>query len=184
VNAAPCHQRARQIRPKPHRSLHAMESPDDAETSDLVSLIRRVVTASKQPSKTRTLDVKPVVARLVSVAYDGGLPPVALTELVDLVTSRTYLDQASLNAIVRSLYPASEVSRALILRVVGSFGHGELKPSYGIQSALLRWLVMVYHVLETPAVLSQAYPVLFNLLDTGALRYIPKIFPRLNETKR
>jgi centromere protein I len=102
------------------------------------------------------------------LSYETGLLPEPLTDLVDLVTVPSHLDQASLN----SMYPATRLSGDAVLKVVGCLGHGQLKPSLPIQAALLRWLVMVYHVLESPAVLSQAYSVLFNLLDTAAIRFV------------
>ena len=128
--------------------------------------------ASEKPPKARPTSIKSSIASLTSLAYEQGLLPDALSQLVDLVTSPSYLDQASLAAIVRNLYPATRVSRDVVLRVLSCFGLGKLKPSLGIQAALLRWLILVYHVLETPAVLSQAYPMLFNLLDTAATRYV------------
>ncbi|RYC64409.1 hypothetical protein CHU98_g1776 [Xylaria longipes] len=79
-------------------------------------------------------------------------------------------DQASLAAIVKNLYPATSVSADLIIKVIGCLGHGKLKPSLTIQAAILKWLIMVQHVAENRACFSQAYPVLFNLLDTAALR--------------
>lgn len=133
-------------------------------------LIADVVQASKLPPKSRTINIKPVVAELTSAAYEHGLLPDALSDLIDLVTTPNHLDQASLAAIVRNLYPATRVSRDVGLRVVGSFGHGRLKPSLNIQAALLRWLILVYHALESPGFLSQAYQVLFCLLDTAATR--------------
>lgn len=123
-------------------------------------------------------DVKPSVVLLASLAYDGGLLPHALSELIKLITTPSHLDQASLNSLLRSLYPATEVSRSVVLQVVAALGHGELKPSLTVQAGLLRWLIMVYHVLESPAVLSQAYPVLFSLLDTVAIRYVPSLHHR------
>lgn len=57
-----------------------------------------------------------------------------------------------------------------VLAVVGCLGVGELKPTLNVQAALLRWLVMVYHVIDGPGVLARAYPVLFNLLDVAAIR--------------
>ncbi|VUC21532.1 unnamed protein product [Clonostachys rosea] len=133
-------------------------------------LITDVVQASKLPPKSRTINIKPVVAELTSAAYEHGLLPDALSDLIDLVTTPNHLDQASLAAIVRNLYSATRVSRDVGLRVVGSFGHGRLKPSLNIQAALLRWLILVYHVLESPEFLSQAYQALFCLLDTAATR--------------
>lgn len=89
---------------------------------------------------------------------------------MSLLTKPGHLDQASLGAIVRNLYPAAAVPAEVVLGVVGCLGVGELKPTLNIQSALLRWLVMVYHAIETPGILGRAYPVLFNLLDVAAIR--------------
>jgi centromere protein I len=93
------------------------------------------------------------------------------------VTRPNHLDQASLGAIVRHLYPSQSVSEDLVFKVVGGLGHGELKPSLPIQAALLRWLVMVYHVIDPTKALGRAYPVLFNLLDTAAIRFVPSPTP-------
>ena len=136
----------------------------------LEKLSNAKITASKLPGKARNLDIKPTVAKLSSQAYEHGLLPPQLTRLVDLVTSPNYLDQASLASVVRNLYPAERVSGETVLRVVAALGHGTLKAPLTLQAALLKWLIMVYHVLESPGVLSQAYAVLFNLLDTAAIR--------------
>lgn len=144
-----------------------MAPPTDREISNL---IQDVVDASKRPPKARHTSIKPTVASLVSLAYDRGLLPAALDDLIDLVTTPNHLDQASLASIVRNLYPVASVSTNVVLRVVSSLGHGELKPSLNVQAALLRWLILIYHVIETPAVLSQCFQVLFNLLDTAAYR--------------
>jgi centromere protein I len=110
------------------------------------------------------------VDKLVSAAYENGLLPETLSNAVELLTTPGYLDQASLGAIARNLYPAAAVSGDIILQVIGALGHGQLKPALSIQAILLRWIVMVYHLVDTPGVLSQAYAVLFNLLDTAAIR--------------
>ncbi len=128
--------------------------------------------ASKLPARRRAVSIKPTVEALASLAYDRGILPDDLHQLVDLIATPTHLDQASLGALTRHLYPAAEVPAETVLRVVGCLGHGRLKPPLAIQALLLRWLVLVYHVLARQAVLSQAYPVLFNLLDTVALRLV------------
>ncbi|KAG6004654.1 hypothetical protein E4U21_000878 [Claviceps maximensis] len=133
-------------------------------------LIEDVINASKLPAKARAINIKPTVASLSSIAYENGILPAALDRLVDLVTTPNYLDQASLAAIVRNLYPAERVSPDVVLRVVSALGHGTLKASLSLQGALLKWLVMVYHVLDGPVVLAHVYSVLFNLLDTAAIR--------------
>jgi len=103
--------------------------------------------------------------------YERGALPEELSRLVDLVTVRNQLDQASLASIIRNLYPLGKVKDDVVLRVVGALGHGHLKPSLAIQGLLLRWVVMVYHLLENTSTLSQTYGVLFNLLDTAAIRW-------------
>lgn len=126
--------------------------------------------ASKLPAKQRGTNVKTTVDQLASLVYDQGLLPADLNELIDLATAPSFLDQASIAAIVRNLYPATSVSGDLVIRVIGCLGHGKLKPSLTIQAALLKWLIMIQHVVENRNCFLQAYPVLFNLLDTAALR--------------
>lgn len=121
-------------------------------------------------AKRRGTSIKPTVESTTSLLYDRGAIPDELLRLVDLLTVRNHLDQASLGAIVRNLYPSGKVGDEVVLRCVGALGHGQLKPSLPLQSLLLRWLVMVYHLLENPTILSQSYGVLFNLLDTAAIR--------------
>ncbi|KAI0398199.1 Mis6-domain-containing protein [Xylariaceae sp. FL0594] len=129
-----------------------------------------VIRASKLPAKQRGENIRPTVDRLASLAYDQGLLPTDLSRLIELITTPSFLDQASLASIVRNLYPATTVSGDLIIRVIGSLGHGKLKPSFTVQAALLKWLIMIQHVVESQTPFIQAYPVLFNLLDTASLR--------------
>lgn len=130
--------------------------------------------AARVPAKRRPFPVKPTVERLASLAYERGLPPAALRTLVVdvLAAPGILLDQASLGSLVRSLYPSGAVADDVVLAVVGCLGQGALKPPLPVQALLLRWLVLVYHVLSAPAlaVLARSYAVLFNLLDTAGIR--------------
>ncbi|EXF81045.1 hypothetical protein CFIO01_10529 [Colletotrichum fioriniae PJ7] len=137
---------------------------------DVDLLVGDVVEASKLPTKRRATSIKPTVEKVASYAFENGLLPEPLSELIDLLTRPNLLDQASLNTILKNLYPATRLSSDVVLRVVGCLGHGELKPSLVLQSNILKWLIMAYHVIEKPGILSQAYAVLFNLLDTAAIR--------------
>lgn len=116
--------------------------------------------------------MKPTVEKLASLSYEQGLLPEDLSQLIELVTTPNFLDQASLGNILRNLYPAAAVNADFIVKVIGSLGHGKLKPSLAIQGALLKWLIMIYHIIDHQAILSQAYSVLFNLLDTAAIRFV------------
>ncbi|KPM35183.1 hypothetical protein AK830_g11377 [Neonectria ditissima] len=132
-------------------------------------LVREVIEASKLTAKSRSSNIKPTVASLASLSYEWGLLPSTLDDLINLITTPSHLDQASLSVIAKNLYPVTPVSRGVVLRVVSCLGHGKIKPGLPLQAALLRWLIMVYHALESPQVLSQMYPVLFNLLDTATV---------------
>ncbi|KAF4585591.1 Mis6 domain-containing protein [Ophiocordyceps camponoti-floridani] len=143
-------------------------APTGDAATDL--LVQDVIGASRIPPKSRSTSIKPTVARLATLAYEHGLSEKALEQLVDLVATPSLLDQASLTTVARNLYPKGRISPKVVLRVVSALGHGARKPSLVLQALLLRWLVMVFHVLEDRAVLTRAYPVLFNLLDSDAIR--------------
>ncbi|KAI6782946.1 Centromere protein I-like protein [Emericellopsis cladophorae] len=143
---------------------------DSAVDEELNRLIQDVVDAAKLTPKARLTDIKPTVARLNSAAYGRGVLPDALDKLIDLITRPSHLDQGSLNVLVRNLYPATKVSRHVVIRIIACLGQGRFKASLNIQAALVRWLILVYRTLETPQVLSQSYHVLFSLLDTAATR--------------
>ncbi|KAI1214986.1 Mis6-domain-containing protein [Annulohypoxylon truncatum] len=146
---------------------------DDEELQgmqDLRDTLSDVVAASKLTAKQRGSSVKPDVEKLALLSYEQGLLPEDLSQLIDLLTTPSYLDQASLGNILRNLYPAAAVNADFVVRIIGSLGHGKLKPSLAIQGALLKWLVMIYHVIDNQNILSRTYSVLFNLLDTAAIR--------------
>ncbi|KAJ3556770.1 hypothetical protein NPX13_g10067 [Xylaria arbuscula] len=144
-------------------------SPPDA-SGEMQEFLSTVVKASKLPAKQRGMNVKPAVDQLASLAYDQGLLPTDLIELVKLVTTPSYLDQASIASIIRNLYPATSVDGDLVIKIIGCLGHGKLKPSLTIQAALLKWLIMIQNIVENRNCFLRAYPVLFNLLDTATLR--------------
>ncbi|ESZ92293.1 Mis6 domain-containing protein [Sclerotinia borealis F-4128] len=147
-----------------------MDSPfgDEQNVDDILDDLEN---ASRIPAKQRSVKISRHVERLCSRAYEEGLSNASLEKLIDIITLPNELDQGSIGSLIRHLYPTSKVTGAIVIKVVGSLGHGQAKPSYAAQAALLKWIVLVYDVLENQKVLSQLYAVLFNLLDTIALRY-------------
>ncbi|CAK7207325.1 hypothetical protein SEUCBS139899_010135 [Sporothrix eucalyptigena] len=141
---------------------------------EITTLVGDLAQAARVPAKRRLFSVKSTVERLTSLAYEHGLRPDDLRTIVaDILTAPgIFLDQASLGSLVRNLYPSSAVAEDVVLAVIGCLGQGQLKPPLPVQALLLRWLVLVYHVLSAPAlaVLSRSYAVLFNLLDTAGTR--------------
>lgn len=104
-------------------------------------------------------------------SYENGLSRDQLSRIIDIITLPNELDQPSISNIIMNLYPASRVTEDNVLKVVVSLGHGQRKASFPTQTALLNWLILVYDVLESQKVLSRLYSLLFNLLDTIAIRY-------------
>ncbi|TVY17018.1 Inner kinetochore subunit mis6 [Lachnellula arida] len=145
----------------------AMSPEHDGSISELLTGLEN---AAKVPAKQRAIKISGRVDKVCSKAYEEGFPSASLSRVIDIITIPNELDQASINNLIRNLYPAGKVPDSIAIRVVASLGHGRAKPSYNAQAALLKWLVMVYDVLENPKVLSQLYAVLFNLLDTIAIR--------------
>lgn len=127
--------------------------------------------AASVPAKQRAVKISTLVDRVCLKAYEDGLSNSSLDKLIDTITLSDELDQASTGKLIRNLYPVGRVPDTAVIKVVSSLGHGRAKPSYTTQAALLKWLVMVYDVLENQRVLSRLYSVLFNLLDTIAIRY-------------
>jgi centromere protein I len=127
--------------------------------------------AARIPAKQRVVKITRVIDIIASKAYGHGLAQETLGELVDIITQPNELDMASVTTLIKNLYPAGRVSDEIVLRVVGSLGHGKAKAAFPVQAALLRWLIMVYDFLENQRILSQLYSLLFNLLDTIAIRF-------------
>ncbi|TAQ85633.1 hypothetical protein B7494_g6042 [Chlorociboria aeruginascens] len=144
-----------------------LEVDDDSNIADLITDLEN---ASRIPSKQRSLQISGLVDRVCLKSYEDGLPGASLDQLIDIVTLPNALDQGSRGRLIKHLYPVSSVSDKAVIKVVGALGHGQAKPPYAAQSALLKWMVMVYDVLQDPKLLSRLYGVLFDLLDTIAIR--------------
>ena len=132
--------------------------------------LNRVQTAADTQTKTKYETLKPFLDTITTYAENHGLSNAALQTLVDVVKRPNSFDQKGQNAIIKSLYPASNVPSDLICTVIGCFGYGSRKPSVSSQQLLLRWVLMVADYMEQPFHLSNYYSVLFNLLDMMSIR--------------
>ncbi|KAI0998972.1 hypothetical protein K3495_g9228 [Podosphaera aphanis] len=124
---------------------------------------------TQKPDKQQAVRVSRVVEKVTTISYEG-LSENALDKIIDLITLPNGLDQSKKGALIRNLYPNGKVPNNIVFKVVCGLGHGQLKPSYTMQSMLLKWLIMIFDIIEDKNALSQVYSVLFNLLDTASLR--------------
>ncbi|KAI4122661.1 MAG: hypothetical protein LQ347_006429, partial [Umbilicaria vellea] len=121
--------------------------------------------ASKLPAKLRKVQLQSSVNAICGSAYESGLSDHALRTIIDILTQPNSLDLTSITALVKGLYPVGRVSSDLVCNVVASLGNGSSKPSAPTQNLLLRWVIMIYEVLENPTFISSLYGVLFHMLD-------------------
>ncbi|MCJ1393038.1 hypothetical protein MMC18_005910 [Xylographa bjoerkii] len=128
----------------------------------------------KLPSDSRTQQLAPLIQSICTFAYRTGIPTLALTTILDVVTLPNHLDQASITAVIKGLYPSTKVSSAHVFAIVNSLGQGKQKPSPATQNLLLRWMIMVQDFLDEPTVLTKLYNVFFNLLDMISIRLVRK----------
>ena len=126
--------------------------------------------AARLPAKSRSSQIQPLVNSIASFAYNHGLRTVPLSTLLQIVRHPSRLDQTSVTTVIKALYPAGRVPSTVVCNVVASLGVGGLKPLPPTQSLLLRWIILVYEVLEDTTILTKLYAILFNLLDTISIR--------------
>ncbi|KAI9891437.1 MAG: hypothetical protein M1814_002756 [Vezdaea aestivalis] len=139
-------------------------------SSDPIKWVDDIRAASLVTARQRANKPDHIVRLLTDHAYENGLSAEVLDQVVDVLASKNHLDQSCTVALVKSLYPESSVPDDAVFKVIGCLGQGVNKPNANTQNGLLKWLIMVYDVLEHPRLLSRLYRVLFNLLDMISLR--------------
>lgn len=144
-----------------------MSEIGDSRLMQIIGIFRR---AAKKRNEILKEDLSDAVEEFARYSSLRGLPENSLNMVIDILTAPSKLDQATIAAIVKHLYPRSKVPEDVVVKVVGCFGQGQSRPTHATQALLLRWLVMVYDVLEGHNMLSQLYGLLFNFLNMISLR--------------
>ncbi|KAI9677674.1 MAG: hypothetical protein M1817_006629 [Caeruleum heppii] len=150
----------------------AMTSNGAGNSPNLEAAVVDLEAVAQVPKKKRATDINGVVESIRANAFDHGVAPAVLERLINILISPNHLDQASHKTLIGSLYPSGPVSQAIVTDLLGCFGQGDEKPHPTVQVGLLRWLVLIYDVLDGEArkTLERGYGVLFNLLDMLSLR--------------
>lgn len=129
------------------------------------------LTAASLPLKQQDAQIQDSIEIICGYAYQSGLSILSLKATLEIVIRSKTLSQSNRTMLIKSLYPAGEVPSRLICTVAASLGQGKQKLSVSLQQSLLKWIILVYEVLEDPSVLSRLYSVLFDMLDVTSLRY-------------
>lgn len=122
------------------------------------------------PPKQRYTDAGELANTIASDAYESGIPQVALGRLLKVLTTKNNLDQGTVTALVKNLYPQERVASKHVTQVVCCLGPSKSKPSPATQALLVRWLILAYDLLDDKTHLGKLYAVLFNHLDMITLR--------------
>ncbi|CAA9963872.1 mis6 domain-containing protein [Pyrenophora teres f. maculata] len=146
------------------------ERPPLQETLNLLHQGECCYAAAQTTAKQRTIKVSSIVHVICRYALEDGLDQDALSEVVQLASVKTLLDQTTITTLIKNLYPAQKIPGHVVITVVGALGQGKGKPSPGTQDSLVKWLMTVHEIIEDPNVLSRLYGVLFGMLDMISIR--------------
>ncbi|KAL1796101.1 hypothetical protein ACET3X_006325 [Alternaria dauci] len=145
-----------------------MDSAEEQPTlQDTLNLLHQ---ASRTTAKQRTIKVSSIVDVICRYAAEDGLDQDALRDIVQLASVKTLLDQTTITTLIKNLYPSQKVPGDVVVTIVGALGQGKGKPSPGTQDSLVKWLIIVHEIIESPTVLSRLYGVLFGMLDMISIR--------------
>ncbi|KAF8427322.1 Mis6-domain-containing protein [Tirmania nivea] len=130
---------------------NSMPEIGGSRLGQVIDILRRAGYKRNEVPKEDLIDAVDEFAQYSSLR---GLPEDSVNVMIDILTTPSKLDQATLATIVKHLYPRSKVSENVVVKI----------------ALLLRWLVMIYDVLDGHTILSQLYGLLFNCLDLISLR--------------
>ncbi|KAF8930074.1 hypothetical protein BGZ47_000749 [Haplosporangium gracile] len=152
-------------------------SPDLA---DMQTLIRDMSIEEADESIINTLERiernagvkggKPVVLRSITsldpVVRHFGIAPEQLTQILGIVLS-SKLDDTTSRKMVKLLLPRQSVPEMCAVNILGALGKNL---SFAIQATLLKWIILVYDILDSRTKLQQLYGVAFHYLPYETLR--------------
>ncbi|KAI1964678.1 hypothetical protein LOZ58_001365 [Ophidiomyces ophidiicola] len=124
------------------------------------------------PKNQRHDSILDAAKSITSLAYEYGIETGHLDRLLDVIVRSKYLNQTTVTALVKNLYPSERVPSKLIARVIASLGPSKTKPSAVTQNLLLQWLILVYDGLEDQSYLSKFYAVFFDNLEMITIRHL------------
>ncbi|CAG8659270.1 7903_t:CDS:10, partial [Ambispora leptoticha] len=118
-------------------------------------------------NKAKRSEIKIHINELEKLVHWHGLEEEQLSDLLNLVFSAK-LDVADTKRIIKLLIPRQKISENLVIKILGKLGH-ELV-IHSIQGLLLRWIILVYPLLEDYSRLQKLYGVIFHFLEYQGLR--------------
>ncbi|GBB86979.1 hypothetical protein RclHR1_13430003 [Rhizophagus clarus] len=112
-------------------------------------------------------NVKNQIVELVELVSENGLEVAQLAEVLNVIIIGK-LDHVDIIKLVKILLPRANVPNFLIIKVLSNLGNKVLK--YDVQALLLRWIIIVYNVIEDHSQLIKFYGVIFHYMEYNTLR--------------
>ncbi|CAG8462026.1 4858_t:CDS:10 [Funneliformis mosseae] len=111
--------------------------------------------------------VKNQILELDELVLNSGLEVAQIAEVLNVILTGK-LDDIDTKRLIKVLLPRTKISNFLVIKVLGSLGNKILK--YNIQALLLRWIIIVYNVIEDHSELLKFYGVIIHYMEYDTLR--------------
>ncbi|RGB31764.1 Mis6-domain-containing protein [Rhizophagus diaphanus] len=112
-------------------------------------------------------NVKNQIVELVKLVSENGLEVAQLAEVLNIIFVGK-LECVDIKRLVKILLPRANVPNFLIIKVLSNLGNKGL--NYNVQALLLRWIIIVYNVIEDHSQLIKFYGVIFHYMEYDTLR--------------
>ncbi|KAL9963537.1 hypothetical protein ACROYT_G027055 [Oculina patagonica] len=106
------------------------------------------------------------VDKIESIAYNDGLQPDQLVNLVKLATSGKYADNIS-SRLIKSLIPQRSVPASAVVMAVSRICN--IRLSISIKSLLVRWILNVFNLIDDLKDVHSLYGIFFLFLESDIL---------------
>ncbi|CAB4401169.1 unnamed protein product [Rhizophagus irregularis] len=112
-------------------------------------------------------NVKNQIVELVKLVSENGLEVAQLAAVLNILFVGK-LECVDIKRLVKILLPRANVPNFLIIKVLSNLGNKGL--NYNVQALLLRWIIIVYNVIEDHSQLIKFYGVIFHYMEYDTLR--------------
>ncbi|KAG0250868.1 hypothetical protein BG011_008026 [Mortierella polycephala] len=138
----------------------SLEEADESILNVLERIERNAGVKGGKPTVIRALSSLDVTIR------SFGLDQDQLTQMLGIILTGK-LDDTTTRKMIKLMLPRQKVPEMCGVKVLGSLGR---KLSFPCQAGLLRWLILVYDILDGRTKLQQLYGVAFHFLSYETLR--------------
>ncbi|KAK2157536.1 hypothetical protein LSH36_189g04025 [Paralvinella palmiformis] len=141
---------------------------DGAVVNDvtLAEAVQYLTSCKSRPKIQGNVELQNSLNKIDCVATETGLPAEDITTLVSVAANGTF-PEAICSRLIRNLIPATVVPSEAVIRAISWMSTNI--PSSKIQGLLVRWIILIYNMLDTLNDLHALYGVLFYFLENEVM---------------